>query len=228
MWVWFSHNQRHTVVPQSTDPLCLSSCCRCDRRLEQGGTRRNWCDWWYSAPDWSRTCSGGLPGCNGVVRFVVVEQDIRPSLRARLDLDEGGNKAVFFRLGGESDLRTLESGHIVIWADPFATGGWHPPPQIISRHEKMHDSCCAPQINHVIIEAGRLRAERRTNQHMTTTPAVHLAPKDRHELPRTFPRKHHVRTTVANRSREFALRNPHAKLRGRRMSLNGLFVRERL
>ena len=40
-------------------------------------------------------------------------------------------------------------------------------------------------------------------------------------LTKVFARRHHVHTTVANQSGEFALRNHRAKLRGERMSLNG-------
>ena len=36
------------------------------------------------------------------------------TLRARLDLDTDGDKVLFRRFGGESDLRTLGSGHTVI------------------------------------------------------------------------------------------------------------------
>ena len=52
------------------------------------------------------------------------------------------------RVGGESDLRTLASGPTVNRADQIATGGWHPPPGIINRHDKMDDSHCASQNSH--------------------------------------------------------------------------------
>ena len=78
---------------------------------------------------------------------------------------------------------------------------------------------------HTIIKAGRLRAERRTNHRITIEPTLHLTPTDRHQLPRTFAYRHHVHTTVANQSGELVLKNHFAKVRGRRMSLNGLFAR---
>ena len=85
------------------------------------------------------------------MRFLVVEQDIPPvmrgdlmlTLRARLDLGPDGDKVVFFRCGGESDLRPWKSGHTLIRAGQFAKGGWQPPPEIISRRERMADSHCA-------------------------------------------------------------------------------------
>ena len=165
-----------------------------------------------------------LVGCNGVVPFLVDKQDTPPlmpvgltrTLRARLDLDQDGDKVEFRRFGRESDLRNLECGHTVIRADQFATGGWHPPPGIISRHEKV------PLKIHTI-KAGRLRTDRSTNHRMNTD-----NPKDRHQLPRTIAHRHHVHTTVANQLRQFVLRQHRAKLRGRRMSLHGLSVRATL
>ena len=93
----------------------------------------------------------GLTGCNGVVRFLVVEQLIPPVIPVGLmrghcvhdlDLDKDGDNVGF---GGEPDLRTLESVHTVVRADHFATGGWCPPPEILSRHEKTDGSDCAYQ-----------------------------------------------------------------------------------
>ena len=69
----------------------------------------------------------GLAGCNGIVRFIVVEQDV-PSLLpvgvmrtlpAGLDLDDNGDKVIFRQVGGKSSLRTLKSGHTAIRADQF-------------------------------------------------------------------------------------------------------------
>ena len=39
----------------------------------------------------------------------------------------------------ELDLRTLQCGHTMIRADPFATSGWCPPPEIPRRLEKLDD-----------------------------------------------------------------------------------------
>ena len=67
----------------------------------------------------------GLAGCNGIIRFTVVEQDVPPqlpveimrTLQASLDLTDDGDKVIFRQFGGESSLRTLQSGHTVIRAD---------------------------------------------------------------------------------------------------------------
>ena len=67
------------------------------------------------------------------------------TLCGRLDLDTDGDQVVFRRFGRESDIRTLESGHTLIRDDQLATGGWHPPPEIISRCERMADSHCSSQ-----------------------------------------------------------------------------------
>ena len=68
-----------------------------------------------------------LARCNGVIRFTVVEQDVPPplpvgimrTLQASLDLNDDGDKVIFRQFGGESSLRTLQSGHTVIRADQF-------------------------------------------------------------------------------------------------------------
>ena len=77
----------------------------------------------------------GLAGCNGVLRFTVMEQDVPPllpvgimvTLQAGLDLDDNGDKVIFRQFGGESSLRTLKSGHTVIRADQFDPDGWQLP-----------------------------------------------------------------------------------------------------
>ena len=74
----------------------------------------------------------GLAGCNGIIRFTVVEQDAPPllpveimrTLQASLDLTDGGDKVIFRQFGRESSLRTLQSGHTVIRADQFDPDGW--------------------------------------------------------------------------------------------------------
>ena len=58
------------------------------------------------------------------------------TLRARLDLHGEGDKVVCRRFGGESNPCTSDSGHNVTRTDPFAAGGWQPPPDIIS--ERVH------------------------------------------------------------------------------------------
>ena len=77
----------------------------------------------------------GLAGCNGIVRFTVVEQDVLPLLpvgimrtfQASLDLTDDGDKVVFRQFGGESSMRTSQSGHTVIRADQFDPDGWQLP-----------------------------------------------------------------------------------------------------
>ena len=77
----------------------------------------------------------GLAGCNGIIRFTVVEQDVPPqlqvgimrTLQASLDLTDDGDKVIFRQFGGESSLRTLQSGHTVIGADQFDPDGWQLP-----------------------------------------------------------------------------------------------------
>ena len=76
-----------------------------------------------------------LAGCNGIIRFTVVEQDVSPPLpvgimttfQAKLDLDDNGDKVIFRQLGGGSLLRTLKSGHTAIRADQFDPDGWQLP-----------------------------------------------------------------------------------------------------
>ena len=77
----------------------------------------------------------GLAGCNGIIRFTVVEQDVPPPLpveimrkfQAKLDLDDNGGKVIFRQFGGGSLLRTLKSGHTAIRADQFDPDGWQLP-----------------------------------------------------------------------------------------------------
>ena len=47
--------------------------------------------------------------------------------QASLDLTDDGGKVIFRQFGGESSLRTLQSGHTVIRADQFDPDGWQPP-----------------------------------------------------------------------------------------------------
>ena len=76
-----------------------------------------------------------LAGCNGIIRFTVVEQDVPPllpvgimrTLQASLDLTDDGDKVIFRQFGGESSLRTLQSGHTVIRADQSDPDGWQLP-----------------------------------------------------------------------------------------------------
>ena len=80
-------------------------------------------------------CPVGLDGCNGIIRFTVVEQDVPPllpvgimrTLHASLDLTEDGDKVICRQFGGESSLPALQSGHTVIRADQFDPDGWQLP-----------------------------------------------------------------------------------------------------
>ena len=75
----------------------------------------------------------GLAGCNGIIRFTVVEQDIPPLLPVGImrtlqaSLNDDGDQVIFRQLGGESSLHTLQSGHTVIRADQFDPDGWQLP-----------------------------------------------------------------------------------------------------
>ena len=77
----------------------------------------------------------GLAGCNGIIRFTVVEQDVSPllpvgvmrTLQASLDLHNNSDKVILRQFGGESSLRTLKSGHTAIRADQFDLDGWQLP-----------------------------------------------------------------------------------------------------
>ena len=77
----------------------------------------------------------GLAGCNGIIRFTVVEQNVplllpvgvMGTLQAGLDLTDDGDKVIFRQFGGESSLRTLQSGHTAIRADQFDPDGWQLP-----------------------------------------------------------------------------------------------------
>ena len=77
----------------------------------------------------------GLAGCNGTIRFTVVEQDVPPllpveimrTLQANLELTDDGDKVISRQFGGESSLRTFPSGHTVIRADQFDPDGWQLP-----------------------------------------------------------------------------------------------------
>ena len=77
----------------------------------------------------------GLAGCNGIIRFTVVEQEVPPllqvgatrALQASLDLDDNGDKVIVRQFRGESSLRTLQSGHTATRADHFDLHGWQRP-----------------------------------------------------------------------------------------------------
>ena len=98
----------------------------------------------------------GLAGCNGIIRFTVVEQDVPPpllvgimrTLQAGLDLTDDGDKVIFRQFGGESSLHTLQSGHTVIRADQFDPDGWQLPEMTELRQD--NDEGCATNYMSVI------------------------------------------------------------------------------
>ena len=49
------------------------------------------------------------------------------ALQANLDLTDDGDQVIFRQFGGESSLRTLQSGHTVIRANQFDPDGWQLP-----------------------------------------------------------------------------------------------------
>ena len=98
----------------------------------------------------------GLAGCNGIIRFTVVEQDVPPllpmvmmrTLQACLDLTDDGDKVIFRQFGGESSLRTLQSEHTVIRADQFDPDCWQLPG--ITELRQNNDEGCATNCVSVI------------------------------------------------------------------------------
>ena len=98
----------------------------------------------------------GLAGCNGIIRFTVVEQDVPPLLPVRtmrtlqcsLDLTDDGDKVIFRQSGGESPLRTLQSGRTIIRADQKDPDGWQLPE--VTELRQNDDEGCATNYMSVI------------------------------------------------------------------------------
>ena len=103
----------------------------------------------------------GLAGCNGIIRFTVVEQDVPPllpvaimrTLQASPDLTDDGDKVIFRQFGGESSLRTLQSGHTVIRAHQFDPDCWQLPE--ITELCQDNDEGCATNYMSVIAQRPR-------------------------------------------------------------------------
>ena len=101
--------------------------------MEPGQARIRKRHWRRDATNRCCICAGWF-GCNGVIRFTVVEQDVPPllqvgimrTLQASLDLPDDSDKVIFRQFGGESTLRT-QSGHTAIRADQFDSDGWQRP-----------------------------------------------------------------------------------------------------
>ena len=74
-----------------------------------------WVQWYYQI----HCCGAGCPTstASGIMR----------TLQANVDLTDDGDKVIFRQFGGESSLRTLQSGHTVIRADQFDPDGWQLP-----------------------------------------------------------------------------------------------------
>ena len=70
------------------------------------------------------------------------------TLQAGLDLTDDGDKVIFRQFGGESSLRTLQSGHTVIRADQFDPDGWQLPE--ITEFCRDNDEGCATNYMSVI------------------------------------------------------------------------------
>ena len=130
--LWDTGAQEGLVGKQQLDKWCkLARGTRSPSRMEPGEAR-------IRKRHWRRHAIGvvyvpvGLAGCNGVIRFTVVEQDVPPllpvgimrTLQASMDLNDDGDKVIFRQFGGESSSRTLQSGHTVIRADQFDPDVW--------------------------------------------------------------------------------------------------------
>ena len=70
------------------------------------------------------------------------------TLQTNLDLTDDGDKVIFRQFGGESLLRTLQSGHTVIRADQFDPDGWQLPG--ITELSQNNDEGCATNYMSVI------------------------------------------------------------------------------
>ena len=129
--------------------------------------------------------------------------------RARLDLDADGDKVVIRRFCwriGPAYLGTVDrpwSGLINL-------------PQVDGIHRP---TVTVPLSIHIIIKAGRFRTVRRTDQRTMTKPTINLSPQDRYQMPRKF------YTPTSRSHNRCGLVTRVSKLRRRRMSLNGPFVR---
>ena len=128
----------------------------------------------------------GLAGCNGIIRFTVVEQDVPPLLQvvimrilqASLDLTDDGDKVIFRQFGGESSLRTLQSGHTVTRADQFDPDGWQLP-EITELCQNNDEGCTA---NYMSVIAHVYQRPRCTNDN--TSAGDHDAASTRSRRPR--------------------------------------------
>ena len=142
----------------------------------------------------------GSAGCNGIIRFIVVEQDVPPllpvgvmrTLQASLDLTEDGDKVICRQFGGESSLPALQSGHTVIRADQFDPDGWQLPE--ITELCQDNDEGCATNYMHqqeTMTQHPHAVADHGRRQHRTVT--------DLRDLIRQILPRHHLASRVVNK-----------------------------
>ena len=134
--------------------------------------------------------SVGLEGCHGVVRFIVVEQDIPPLMSVDANVAStfgSGQRWNFRRFGGQADFHTLESGHT-------ATGGWCPPPTnsrclkhfvptAISPTRNMHYSPVDTKFDQAVVDQTRVFALRNHHASLRGQRMSHIGLFERATLP---------------------------------------------
>ena len=149
----------------------------------------------------------GLAECNGIIRFTVVEQDAPPllpvgimrTLRASLDLTEGGDKVIFRQFGRESSLRTLQSGHTAIRADQIDPDGWQIPETtgVQTTMKDSQQSTCQSSLTYTrkLLARTTIHQQETMTQHPHTVAdhgrTQHRMSTDLYDLKQpTYPRRH--------------------------------------
>ena len=130
------------------------------------------------------------------------------TLQASLDLNDDGDKVTCRQFGGESSLRTLQSGHTVSRADQFDPDGWQLPEitELCQNNDKGCATNCMSVIAHVYqrprcmdddTPAGTMTqhphavADNGRRQHRTAT--------DLRDLIRQISPRHHLGSRVVNK-----------------------------
>ena len=158
----------------------------------------------------------GLAGCNGIIRFTVVEQDVPLLLpvaimrthQANLEMTDDGDKVIFRHFGGESSLRFLPSGHTVIRAEQFDPDGWQLPGISELCQTTMKDAqqtICQSSIN--CTRDPKLRTTIHQQETMTQHPHTvadhgrrqHRTATDLRDLTRQISHRHHLGSRVVNK-----------------------------
>ena len=122
---------RNTVF--KSNESATNRCCICS----------SWFGWvWVQRYHPIQGCGTGCP--TSTERVVIMR-----TLQAGLDLTDDADKVIFRQFGGESSLRTLQSGHTVIRADQLDRDGWQLPG--ITELRQKHDEGCAT--NHMSVIA---------------------------------------------------------------------------